>query len=212
MRIDPSFFFTNNTGDPHGDALGRITPLSSISFSCFLSSSSSSTDILYGLLAMGPVPGCSSIMNSTSRSGGNPGTSSGNTSGYSHTTGTSSIVFFSIEYTNCLRIHVLDFFPVLFLCGSIVTLTPLGCVNSTVLGEHLITPLCSVSQSIPSITSIPSDSRTVRSPTNSCPPIIRLTAGHSKVHLSSPKGEVVTIGLALGIIGGDCSLTNFVEI
>ena len=37
---------------------------------------------------MGVVPGASSMMNSISRSGGMPGSSSGNTSGNSHTTGT----------------------------------------------------------------------------------------------------------------------------
>ena len=37
---------------------------------------------------MGVVPGASSMMNSISQSGGMPGSSSGNTSGNSHTTGT----------------------------------------------------------------------------------------------------------------------------
>jgi hypothetical protein len=40
---------------------------------------------------MGVVPGFNSITNSTSLSGGNPGKSSGKTSGNSHTTGISLI-------------------------------------------------------------------------------------------------------------------------
>jgi hypothetical protein len=39
---------------------------------------------------MGAVPGCKSIINSISLSGGIPGKSSVKTSGYSHTTGMSS--------------------------------------------------------------------------------------------------------------------------
>ena len=42
--------------------------------------------ILYGFLYMVVVPGASSMRNSISRSGGMPGSSSGNTSGYSLTT------------------------------------------------------------------------------------------------------------------------------
>ncbi|PVH31979.1 hypothetical protein PAHAL_9G280500 [Panicum hallii] len=65
--------------------------LSSNSFSYFLSSSNSPTDILYGLLAIGAVPSKRSMRNSMSRSGGIPGNSSGKTSEYSHTTLMSSI-------------------------------------------------------------------------------------------------------------------------
>jgi hypothetical protein len=52
----------------------------------FLSSFSSSTDILYGHFEIGVVPGKSSMTNSTSLSGGIPGNSSGKTSGKSLTT------------------------------------------------------------------------------------------------------------------------------
>src|SRR3954471_21377529 len=83
-----SFFSMNNTGAPQDEELGWINPFCNCSPSCFLSSFSSSTDILYGLLAIGPDPGTKSIRNSTSLSGGIPGSSSGNTSGYSLTIGT----------------------------------------------------------------------------------------------------------------------------
>ena len=62
-------------------------PLSSYSFICFFNSINSDGAILYGFLHMGVVPGASSMLNSISRSGGMP-SSSGNTSGNSHTTGT----------------------------------------------------------------------------------------------------------------------------
>jgi len=74
----PSFFSTKIIGAPHCEELGRINFLSSNSFNCFLSSSNSPTDILYGLLAVGVVPGKRSMMNSMSHSGGIPGRSSGN--------------------------------------------------------------------------------------------------------------------------------------
>src|SRR4051812_21387199 len=82
----------NKTGAPQDEELGWINPFYNCSPSCFLSSFSSSTDILYGLLAIGPEPGTKSIRNSTSLSGGIPGNSSGNTSGYSLTIGTLSML------------------------------------------------------------------------------------------------------------------------
>src|SRR3954447_14072364 len=87
-----SFFSTNKTGAPQDEELGWINPFCSCSPSSFLSSFSSSTDILYGLFAIGPDPGTKSIRNSTSLSGGIPGSSSGNTSGYSLTIGTLSML------------------------------------------------------------------------------------------------------------------------
>src|SRR3954463_13472702 len=65
-----------------------MKPNFSCSSSCRLSSANSEGPILYGLLEIGAVPGSSSITNSTSRSGGIPGNSSGKTSGNSQTTGT----------------------------------------------------------------------------------------------------------------------------
>ncbi|MFS7936418.1 hypothetical protein Hanom_Chr05g00415331 [Helianthus anomalus] len=57
----PSFFFTNNTGAPKGEELGRIKPFSKSSCSCFDSSSSSDGASRYGVRAMGAAPGASSI-------------------------------------------------------------------------------------------------------------------------------------------------------
>src|SRR3954469_2854876 len=87
-----SFFSTDKTGAPQDEELGFINPFCNCSPSCFLSSFNSSTDILYGLFAIGPDPGSKSIRNSTSLSGGIPGNYSGNTSGYSLTIGTLSML------------------------------------------------------------------------------------------------------------------------
>ncbi|MCI40278.1 hypothetical protein A2U01_0061511, partial [Trifolium medium] len=55
-RIIPSFFFTNNTGAPHGDTLGRINFFSSSFSSCFFNSFNSDVDIRYGAIDIGPAP------------------------------------------------------------------------------------------------------------------------------------------------------------
>ena len=75
-RIDSSFFLTNNTSAPQGDALGRRKPLSK-SWSCNLSSFSSAGAMRSGALEMGPVPGSSFIPKSTAHGGGIPRRSSG---------------------------------------------------------------------------------------------------------------------------------------
>src|SRR6266542_5876306 len=75
---------------PQGEELGRMKPLYSKSCNCTFISAKSLEDILYGLRKTGAVPGRSSIENSTARSGGRPGRSSGKTSGYSLTTGIAS--------------------------------------------------------------------------------------------------------------------------
>ena len=67
-------------------------PLSCNSRSCFFNSSNSLAAIWQGLFAIGAVPGISLIINSKSLLVGILGKSSGNTSGYSHTTGTSSML------------------------------------------------------------------------------------------------------------------------
>jgi hypothetical protein len=78
-----SFYSMNNTGAPQGYELGRMNPFDCNYAICFFSSSSSFKGILYGLLEIGGVPGSSSIINLMSQSGGIPGNSFGNTSGYS---------------------------------------------------------------------------------------------------------------------------------
>src|SRR4051812_33055565 len=86
----PYFFVMNRTGQPHGDELGRMKPLSNKASSWVLRSANSCGAILYGRLEIGVVPGIRSTMNSTHLSGGIPGSSSRNTSGKSRTTGISS--------------------------------------------------------------------------------------------------------------------------
>ena len=81
-----SFFFANRTGVPHGEMLDLMNPLSSSSYSWTLSSCNSTGVILCGVIEMVEVPGCNSIPKSTTLCGGSPGSSSGKTSTYSHTT------------------------------------------------------------------------------------------------------------------------------
>jgi hypothetical protein len=80
------------------------------------------------------------------------------------------------------------------------------------LGLQETISLCFANQSIPRITSILVDSKTVKSAVNSCPSNTIFTPLHSNVHLFSPSGELVKIGLGRGLVGKDLSLTNLVEI
>ena len=86
----PSFFFTNNTGAPHGDKLSHINPLSTKSCSWVFNSFSSAGAILYGGIEMGVEPDNNSILNSNSQSGGKLDKSSRNSSRNSCTIGTLS--------------------------------------------------------------------------------------------------------------------------
>ena len=87
---EPSFFFTNNTGAPHGEILSLMKPLSRRSFNYSFNSLSSAGDILQGVIEIGWVSGKRSIPKSISLSGGTPRRSFGNTSENSQTTGTYS--------------------------------------------------------------------------------------------------------------------------
>jgi hypothetical protein len=60
IPCDPSIFCTTRTGAPQGEEFEPMYPASCRSVNCFLSSFSSSTDILYGRLKVGAVPGNSS--------------------------------------------------------------------------------------------------------------------------------------------------------
>jgi hypothetical protein len=93
MRRDWSFFFTKIAGQPHGEELRWIRPFYKSSPSWVLSLANSFGGIQYGLLEISAVLGINSILNSTSRSGGNPSKSLGKTFGNSHTIGTSTISF-----------------------------------------------------------------------------------------------------------------------
>src|SRR3954464_3863686 len=141
-----SFFSTNNTGAPQDEELGWINPFCNCSPSCFLSSFSSSTNILYGLFAIGPDPGSKSIRNSTSLSGGIPCNSSGNRSGYSLTIGTLSMLTPLREFNLLPLGSKLDLNLILLFSGV---------VSETVWLAQSITPLYLVIQSIPRMTSNP---------------------------------------------------------
>src|SRR3954471_22730620 len=153
-----SFFSMNNTGAPQDEELGWINPFCNCSPSCFLSSFNSSTDILYGLLAIGPDPGTKSIKNSTSLSGGIPGSSSGNTSGYSHTIGTLSMLTPLREFNLLPLDSKFDLNFIIF---------PSGVVSVTERLAQSNTPSLAI-QSIPKITSSPWESRIIRFTGNLC--------------------------------------------
>ena len=74
-------------GQPHGEELGQMKPFSNNSSNYFFISANSLGAMQYGHRDIGAEPGSSSMENSTSLSGGNPGRSLGKTSGNSHTTG-----------------------------------------------------------------------------------------------------------------------------
>nr|GEZ44279.1 putative reverse transcriptase domain-containing protein [Tanacetum cinerariifolium] len=82
LRNYPSFFFTNKIDAPHDDELGRINPFSSSSCNCTDNSLISDGANQYGARATA-APSTRLIQNSTCLGGGNPGNSSGNTSGKS---------------------------------------------------------------------------------------------------------------------------------
>jgi len=79
-RDEPSFFFTNSTGAPHGETLDQMNCFFDKSSSCFFNSTNSAGAIRYGVIDTGHVPGMRSIANSISLLGGSSGISSGNTS------------------------------------------------------------------------------------------------------------------------------------
>src|SRR3954470_10585418 len=103
----PSFFFTNRTGKPHGDELGRMKPFANEASSWVFSSANSCGAILYGRLEIGAVPGTRSTINSTHLSGGMPGSSLGKKSGKSRTTGTSSRSGRGSTFKECTWVLVL---------------------------------------------------------------------------------------------------------
>ena len=74
-----------------------------------------------------------------------------------------------------------------------------------------MTPICLVNQSIPKITPIPSDFNTVRSAMKGIPCIMIPTPLHSRVHLRSPSGELVTMGQLLMVMGREFCVAYLVE-
>src|SRR3954468_25060080 len=180
-----SFFSTNNTGAPQDEELGCINPFCNCSPSYFLSSFNSSTDILYGLLAIGLEPGTKSIRNSTSLSGGIPGNSSRNTSGYSLTIGTLSMLTPLREFSLLPLDSKLDLNLIRFLSGV---------VSATVRLAQSSTPSYLDIQSIPKITSSPWESRIIRLTGNLCFPNSITRSRHPRLTIMSPPGELTFIG------------------
>ena len=140
---------------------------------------------------MGAVLGIRSIINSKSLSGGISGNSSGNTSRYSHTTGSSSILVACILQT---------IGSVLGAWGWHSTFYPLWFIRLTALSLQDIVPWCFFNQSIPSITSKPSVLRTTKSAWNSTPSIIIFTRGHLRVHLRTALGVQIKRGVGSNTI------------
>ena len=81
-----SFFFANKIGVPQGEVIGLMNPMSNNSYCWTLSSCTSTSAILCGVIEIYVVLGCDSMQKSTSLNGGNPGNSSEKTSSYSQTT------------------------------------------------------------------------------------------------------------------------------
>src|SRR3954468_17347628 len=197
-----SFFSTNKTGAPQDEELGWINPFCNCSPSCFLSSFSSSTDILYGLFAIGPEPGTKSIRNSTCLSGGIPGNSSGNTSGYSHTIGTLSML------TPLRELSILLFAPKLVL--NLILLFS-GVVSETVWLAQSITPLYLVIQSIPRMTSKPWEFNIIKLTGNLYFPNSMTRSWHPEFTIISPPGELTFIGHPIVSTGSSFLSTNALD-
>ena len=119
----PIFLFNKQHRRSHGDVLVLTKPLLNNSSICTFNSFSSAGAIRYDGIEMGSVPGASSISNSISPSGGNPGRSLGNTSKNSFTIGTSanyiSLLPDSIAYTR-YPWHALR--SILFACITLIKL------------------------------------------------------------------------------------------
>jgi hypothetical protein len=110
-------------------------PATCNSINSFFSSFNSSTDILYGRLDIGAVPGRRSITNSTYLSGGIHGNSSGKTSGKSLTTRMLSPTNFPSTKNAASLVAVVTAIPT-------SNLSPLELVSSMVPLAQCINYLC----------------------------------------------------------------------
>jgi hypothetical protein len=81
-------------------------------------------------------------------------------------------------------------------------------VISTYLGEQDITPLCKVNQSIPKITSRPSDGSKVRLARKVLPSVVILTPLQILVDMVVSKGDMVSMDTLHGVISMPCSHAN----
>ena len=158
------------------------------SVNCFLSSFSSSTDILYGLFEMGAVPGKRSITNSNSLSGGIPGNSSGKTSGKSLTTR----MFLPTNFPSTRNMEGLVEAVIEI---STSYLSPLELVSSTVPLAQCITAFAFLNQDIPSIRYILLSSSTMGVDQNSLPIIVSVNLCVIQFASTCPLGVITTIGV-----------------
>ncbi|PUZ75295.1 hypothetical protein GQ55_1G148000 [Panicum hallii var. hallii] len=126
------------------------------------------------------------MTNSISLSGGIPGSSSGKTSGYSFTTGTSSKGLASM--LNTIGSNLLS------------RVWQITCIPS----GFPMSPLWRLNQSIPRITSIPPDLSTTKSARNSTPLKLILTHGQPNRQLMSPPGVRVNRGVFSSTVGILC--------
>jgi hypothetical protein len=142
-------------------------PASYNSVNCFLCSFNSSTDIMYGRLEIGVVPGKRSVTNSTSLSGGILGNSFGKTSGKSLTTR-------MLSPTNFPSTKNVASLVVVLTAISTSNLSPLVLVSSTVPLPHYITVFAFLNHDIPRIRSILLSSSIIGVAQNSLPIIVKV--------------------------------------
>ena len=104
------FFLANNTEAPQGEVLGLLKPLSNSSYNWTLSAYNSAGAIICGVIEIGDVLWCNSIVKSTSLYRGNPSSSSEKMFSYSQTVqgrpnsclASSSRVMLASQPINCL--------------------------------------------------------------------------------------------------------------
>jgi hypothetical protein len=122
---------------------------------------------MYGRLEIGAVPGKRAMTNSTSLSGGNPGNSSGKTSGKSLTTR-------MLSPTNSSAINNAARLEEVVTAISTSNLSPLGLVSSTVPLPHSIMAFAFHNHDIPRIRSILLASNIIAVAQNSLPIIVNV--------------------------------------
>src|SRR4051812_41240319 len=139
------------------------------------------------------------MRNSTSLSGGIPDNSSGNTSGYSLTIGTLSMLtplreFSLLPFDSKLDLNLIRFFS--------------GVVSATLRLAQSSTPSYLVIQSIPKITSSPWESRIIRLTGNLCFPNSITRSRHPRLTTMSPLGELTFIGHPMFSVANPFLSTN----
>ena len=179
----PSFFFTNNTGAPHGDALGLIKFFSSRSSIFFFNFANSTDAIRYNAIDTRPAPEMRSMVKYTSA--------------YFSTTRIriicSTMLFFSVWATIIKQVALVAISFTAWLDD--ISFNPAASENTTPRCLQLMTTWLLDNQSIPKITSRPSIGRQMRFTLNLRP---ATSIGHptqTKLVDTSPDAGVATINL-----------------